>query len=417
MNLTITPIGRALYLARQERHLKLHTVSREIPIATLNAIERGRMVPSLTTADAITKGLGLEIGTFDLSLLVAVHNAEERSRIVDRLIAHHTSILTIQWVLRTMMHDPERSQSQRNHAQWLLAQCESQRGSWRRATIILEHLLNNALPPRGTLRVLVLSTLGKGYLHQNRADRALNALLEAVSLKPDTDAWESAMANLALAWWKLGLYLPAQQQWQAVVKRVTHPLRRAQAHFGLANIALRSARWNEAMDQYEAALTLYRDSGGSDTDHVRVLNNMLVCITRQQHIQKAETIITEAYRYADCDPMVFGEFLATQAQWAWESGQPELAAALIPQAKEWLGEALVVSWFTIRVLELTIGHVPPNDFVPRLQALEARLTEVPDERWTGALRLTLVRVAWEAGHPDAAQRELAVLERLWPFVG
>ena len=203
MDAEILSIGRALYVARQEGHVKLRAVSRDVPVATLNAIERGRMVPSMATADAITKGLGLEIGAFDLSLLVAVHNAEERSRIVDRLIAHHTSSLTIQSVLRTMMHDLERSQSQRNHAQWLLAQCEGQRSSWRRTTILLEHLLREARPPRGAFRLTVLSTLGQGYLHQNRADRALNVHLEAAALKPHGDAWESAMANLALPWWKL----------------------------------------------------------------------------------------------------------------------------------------------------------------------------------------------------------------------
>ncbi len=417
MNTEILSIGRALYAARQERHIKLREVSHDIPVATLNAIERGRMIPSLTTTDAITTGLGLDIGAFDLALLATVHDAEDRSRIVDRLIAHHIPTRIIQRVLRTMMHDPKRSRSQRHQAQWLLARCFNQRGFWRRSTILLEHLLGNPSAPRGAFRLAVLSTLGQGYLHQNRPERALNALLQAVAIKPHGDAWESAMANLGLAWWKLGLYLPAQHQWQAVSLGVTHPLRRAQAYCGLGNIALRNAQWSKAIDHYQSALDLYRDAGGSDTDHLRVLNNLLVCYTQQRDTRRATATIAQAYRHGKSDVGVFGEFLATEAQWAWESGQPERAAALIPQAKEWLGEALVVSWFTVRVLDLQMGQVPLEDFGSRLQELEDRLTAVTDERWAGALRLALVRVAWEAGHVGAAQHELAVLERLWPFMG
>ncbi len=58
----------------------------------------------------------------------------------------------------------------------------------------------------------------------------------------------------------------------------------------------------------------------------------------------------------------------------------------------------------------------PNDFGSRLQELEDRLTAVTDERWAGALRLALVRVAWDAGHVEAAQHALTVLEGLWPFM-
>jgi tetratricopeptide (TPR) repeat protein len=202
-----------------------------------------------------------------------------------------------------------------------------------------------------------------------------------------------------------------------VTLQVTHPLRRAQTHCGLGNIALRNTQWPEAIDHYQSALALYRDAGGSDSDQVRILNNLLVCYTRQGDTQQATATITEAYGYGETDVLVFGEFLATQAQWAWESGQPERAAALIPQAKEWLGEAVVVSWVTVRVLDLQMGQVPLEAFVSRLQELEDRLTAVSDERWVGALRLALVRVAWEAGHPEAVQQELAILERLWPFMG
>lgn len=150
------------------------------------------------------------------------------------------------------------------------------------------------------------------------------------------------MANTALAWWKLGLYPLAQKQWQDVITRVTHPMHRAQAHFGLGNIALRRRRWQVAIEEYRVALVLYEGVDGSANDRVRVLNNMLVCYTRLDNLESAKAVVAQARLLSDHDPDVFREFLATQAEWAWELGQNRVAESLVAEAKHSLGNSLVV---------------------------------------------------------------------------
>ncbi len=166
-------IGKAIQRARQAKGLKLRAVSRTVSVATLNAIEHGRMIPSLTVADAIAAGLGLMPGALDVPLLLSIHDDRQRTQLVDRLLARGTGSKTVQHTLRRIMHDTERSPRHRRHAQWLLARLLAQRGSWRRVVILLEHLLGQTPPSCGALRVLILSTLGQAYLHQNQPQRSL----------------------------------------------------------------------------------------------------------------------------------------------------------------------------------------------------------------------------------------------------
>ncbi len=306
-----TPIGSKIRYLRKERGWKLGAVSRRVPVATLSAIERGRIVPSLATLDAITDGLDLPIGALDLLLLQSARSPEQRLVVLERLWENE-SVLTIQQTLRQLLHNAHGARERWN-AEWLLVRHLERRRLWRRLIILLVPLVRNSAMPVSR-RGESLSLLGKAYLIAGRPHDATGPLLHAVEDKTHRDAWESALCNLGLVWWKIGHYDEAAESWQRAVQTVVDPMRQAMAWIGLGNVAARRQNWLAAQDDYQTALQIYRTHGAGSTERMRVLNNILWCCVQRDAWDAAEVVVSEADGMKDSDPIVYGEFLATQAE-------------------------------------------------------------------------------------------------------
>ncbi len=410
----ISPIGRVIHTIRRQRGLKLAAV-RHVSVSTLNAIERGRMVPSLSLTDTITRGLDLEPGALDLPLLASVHDAGVRVQLVKRLLGRNVPPLAIQRTLRQVAMDPDMALPQRAHAQLLVAQVLDLRGARRRAVLILTYLARTSPPLPGTLHLEVISTLGKCYLRLEQPEQALSPLMEAVQQPIRHAAWESALCNLGLAWWKVGQYAAAEAQWQRAIEEVADPARLANAYLGLGLLAFRKGRLLDAISAYHQTLTLYEETNAAATQRLRVLNNLLACHVQQQDWRAADAVVGQGAALPEPDPVVWGEWLTTQAECAWAQGRRQDAQVLIAEAKESLGNALVVSWFTIRLLELRI-LAPSEPAAPLVQAIEEQLSHVSDRELIGALHTMLVQAALEAGRLDEVQSRVRDLRSLFPII-
>lgn len=411
-----TPIGSAIRRLRQERGLKLAGVSRHVPVSTLNAIEHGRMVPSLPLADTITLGLGLPVGSLDLPLLASVRDLATRSRLVERLLDHEVSPVKIQGALRSVARSPDMPRVQRQHAQFLLAQLVGDRGAPRRAVVLLRAVIDDDPPLRGTMTRDAFSTLGRFYLQLHEPQAALGYLLRAVDGKPGGDAWESAMCNLGLAWWKLGQYRMAESQWRQAVATVTTPVRLANAHFGLGLFSFRQGDYQQAASAYQEVLRLYDHSNASTTMQLQVLNNLVACRTRQGSWAAAEDLARQAPDLTLVDTIPRGEWLTTLAELAWGQGQRERAMLLIQQAKDALDDAMVVSWFTVRLLEMTIGCPSTTSSKALMAEIESRIVHIHDRELMHTLYIMLAQQALQAGYLDEANDRLHALRTIFPVL-
>ena len=283
----------------------------------------------------------------------------------------------------------------------------------RHGELLLKSMVGDSLLPRLSFRRAALSTLARAHLHRNQPYRALLPLLEIVKLEPHDDLWDIAMHNLALTWWKLGRYDEASNIWREVVSVSQHAGRRAHAHTGLGNVAMRLGRWSDAIRQYRHALAELGCYQATDGERLRVLNNLLVCYITVAEWEAADDIIAQASTYSRTDDTVlYGEFLATQAEWAWKTDRPELAGRLIALAKENLGSAVTVSWFMVRLLELVVSP-PPNreEYEKHIHTIDVQLAAVADERWMTGLRLALIRASLDYGDVPAAVDRVTELQR------
>lgn len=410
-------IGSAIRDIRHQRGLKLAAVSRHVSVSTLNAIEHGRMVPSTAMVDLITEGLGLPAGALDLPLLASVHDAEARATLVERLLSRHVSYLDLQQTLRNVMHNASMTPRQQRHAAYLLAHVWEKRGAFRRAIVLLTHLSHGDERLSDALSLEILSLLGKCHLRIDQPQAALAPLLEAVQLRGPQDSWEAAICNLALAWWKVGLYEQAKHHWLTASQRVTHPMRLAQTYLGLGNVALRQGAWEDATAAYRKALVYYDQAAASGTDRLRVLNNLLGCGRRQQAWDEVQAILACIPSDVDCTSVTYGEFLATKAECLWAMGRREEASALIRQAKEVLGSEPVLSWYTVRLLELAVSGATGALFQEGLEALEAALPTAHDSQWAAGVRTEIMRIALNTGQVAEAEKQLNRLQEHLPMFG
>ncbi len=408
-----TVIGKAIKEIRHQKGLKLAGVSRQISVSTLNAIEHGRMVPSLALTDAITAGLGLPDGSLDLPLLASARDISLRTALVHRLHRHFVPSLNIQRALRQVVRDSALPPLQRAHAQLLSAELLLQRGSAGRAYIIAHHLSQSSTV-RGTLTMEVLSFLGKVSLALDRPDEALRALVQATHQKPRNAAWESAMCNLGLAWWKAGQYRAAEDQWLEAACEVREPKRQANAYLGLGLVAFRTSRFGEAKRAYHETLRIYQSIDASDNLKLRVLNNLLACAIKQQDWSEAELLVHQAHTLDATDLVLWGEWLTTQAEFANARGQTAETLALIEEAKQYLGSSLVVSWFTARMLEMAIRA--DDRPVALLRDIQEQLTRVPDKKLVGALETQLAQRALALGSLDDVGVRLQNLRAVFPEI-
>ncbi|MDA8206111.1 MAG: tetratricopeptide repeat protein [Thermaerobacter sp.] len=394
--------------------MKLAGVSLHVPVSTLNAIEHGRMVPSLSMADAISTGLDLPPGSLDLPLLASVRDVETRSRLLERLLGREVPTVKIQEILRRVSHSSAMPRIQQQHAQLLLAELLGKRGGQRRAVILLRNLIYGYPALRGKMPSVAFSMLGRFYLQLDEPQHALEYLLRVAGEKSSGAAWESAMCNLGLAWWKLGQYRMAESQWRRAIKSVTTPTRLANAHFGLGLVAFRRRDFEAATLAYQETLRLYDECDVPASMRLPLLNNFVACHIQQGAWTAAEDLVHRAPDLAVVDALPRGEWLSTLAEMAWAQGHRQQALALLRQAKDAISNATVVSWFTVRFMEMTIRPLSTARSQALMGEIESRIPHVHDREVRLALYVMLAGHALQVGHLDKAAHSLNTLRTMLP---
>lgn len=386
-------------------------LSRYVPISTLHAVEQGSMVPSRDLLSTIAKALEVDSHSWDLEFLASVHQNTLRQELLDEALASSLPWPSVQRALGIAVQNPRLSKIQRYHALWILAEQQARRGHWLRVSLLLERLASEGPRPRMTFRRRALSMLARAYLYRGEPHRALTPLLEVTKVKLHDDVWESATNNLALAWWELGQYSAATIQWQAVLSESMHQLRRAHAYIGLGNVHMRRSEYERAASEYGNALKELRGNCSDSTEFLRVFNNLLACYTRQADWTAAEAIIQRASAYMNAvDTLVYGEFLATCAEWAWMTGRHEEATNLIQQSKHHLGEIPTSSWFDVRLLEIRSHPLSAHDLREHLHGIRTKLKTVTDERRLAHVHLSIVKASLENGDVPSAIDDLDALQ-------
>ena len=206
-----------------------------------------------------------------------------------------------------------------------------------------------------------------GFLH--RAGRTPSAEDARLS-----DARVEEHRNLGVAFYKTGMLDEATREFRRVAELRPGD---AQAHFFLGLVALKQARWKDAME----ALRHAAEKGGG---RPAVLHNLALACEHLGRLDEAEAAYAEAASRARSDARV-------HLGWgivALKRGDYEAAAGRLDRARELFGSNAPALWYWARVLTAAAG----DDF---------------------PVAETLAREGVEA-HPDAAvlRNNLAVLEEL-----
>jgi tetratricopeptide (TPR) repeat protein len=175
----------------------------------------------------------------------------------------------------------------------------------------------------------VYGLLTAGYLH--RAGRTASTVDAAV-----TDARVEEHRNLGVAFYKTGMLDEAAREFRRVAE-----LRpgEASAHFFLGLVALRQARWREAMETLRVAA----EKGGS---RPAVLHNLGLACEHLGLLKEAEAAYAEAATRARTDPRIYlGWGIVTLKQ-----GDFASAAGRLDRAKELFGAVPPPTWFWARAL-------------------------------------------------------------------
>lgn len=400
---------------RKERGLKLAALSQAVPISTVNAIERGHIIPSLRVVDALTTELELPVGAFDLPFLASSRDGVDRTTVLARLVARGVSPLAIQRSLRQAARASTLSTREQAHAWYVLAEVLYRRGHYQRAAVILRYIADH-LPHGPLLRGKIGSLWGKSCLARSHPDEALQPLLQAVAIRRDRRAWESAMCNLGLAWWMVGQHVQAEQQWQRVVDQVSSPELRAHAYFGLGNAALRRRENHPAVRWYRQALALYPETSWSN--RLKALNNILVCGIRLRDWPDVAAVVAEGDTLVNqCDPVARGEWLATCAEAAWAQSRSNEARHLASEAQALLGSAPCLSWFSVRLLQIKMDAYDHATRTAVMTEMDDHLGQVSDPQLRAALHVALVQMDLAAGRYVALALRLRATAGVLPPIG
>lgn len=405
MGMESLSIGEMIKFLRHERNLKLIAVSRRVPASTLNAVEKGVMIPSPSLLDKLTHAFELPDGALDLICLRSVRHAHYREQLVERLSSNpRVTDVEIQQVLRecSVRKSPDKA-----HATLLLAQLLARRRAFGRAVVVLNDVYRNDRTLRGFLRLRLLNTLGKYCLIVNRPTMALEPLLEAVRLKPFNDVWESAMTNLGLVWWKLGHYERARLQWVEAMARVKNPMRQAHTLMGLGNTTLRESNFEAAQSYFGQALQIYQRVEATTDARLGALNNLLVCYVFLHDWNNADRLIHDSMEMTkgSVSRIMHGQFLATQAGAAFARQDRAQALRLIKEAKEAIGITPILSWFSIRLLQLSLMDFPHGDEKTKslFDDLASQSRHLHDAQLTSAVQLRLALIALNNNDVETAE--------------
>jgi len=168
-----------------------------------------------------------------------------------------------------------------------------------------------------------------GFLH--RAGRTASA--EDVKM---TDARVEEHRNLGIAFYKTGMLDEAAREFRRVAElRATD----ANAHFFIGLVALKQARWREAMD----ALRLAAEKGGA---RPAVLHNLGLAYEQLGRLEDADAAYSEAATRARTDPRVYVGWGVV----ALKQGDHASATGRLDRAKELFAERVPPIWFWARTL-------------------------------------------------------------------
>jgi tetratricopeptide (TPR) repeat protein len=407
-----TTIGAVIAEHRRSQRITLRQVSPYVAVSTLSAIERGRVIPTLEMLDTIVAGLGLPLGALDLCYLESVRNVDQRQAVYRRLTSGGCEAVRVQRHLRRALASGLLRPRQRFHAGLLLAHLMVDRGQYRRAAVLLEH--QRRWPGADSEQVVeLLALLGKCYLNLKQPQRALDPLLEASHQHPNTGHWEAAMYNLGLAWWLVGHYDQARDHWLDAVKRITNQRRKGSVSFGIGNSFMSVRDYSSALQWYEAARALYRDAAAPADSRLGVLNKIMLCRC-QLGLPMDLSLMEEAEQLWDSARMeTRGEFTASRAECALRGGSAGEARNLARRAVDLMGDAPVLSWFTIRLLLITMDSW---DAKATVEEMDARIERVSDRNLRSALRIEVLRLLLEGGRQDDAAQWLNRLAASYPSV-
>jgi tetratricopeptide (TPR) repeat protein len=168
-----------------------------------------------------------------------------------------------------------------------------------------------------------------GFVH--RAGRTASA--EDLKM---TDARVEEHRNLGIAFYKTGMLDEAAREFRRVAElRATD----ANAHFFIGLVALKQARWREAME----ALRLAAEKGGS---RPAVLHNLALAYEQLGRLDEAEASYAEAASRARTDPRVYVGWGIV----ALKRGDHASAAGRLDRAKELFADKIPPIWFWARAL-------------------------------------------------------------------
>src|SRR6266487_3326867 len=151
-----------------------------------------------------------------------------------------------------------------------------------------------------------------------------------------SDAKVEEHRNLGIAFYKTGMLDEAAREFRRVAElRATD----ANAHFFIGLVALKQARWREAME----ALRLAAEKGGS---RPAVLHNLGLAYEQVGRLEDAEAAYSEAATRARTDPRVYVGWGIV----ALKQGDHASAAGRLDRAKELFADKVPPIWFWARAL-------------------------------------------------------------------
>ncbi len=176
-----------------------------------------------------------------------------------------------------------------------------------------------------------------------------------------TDARVEEHRNLGVAFYKTGMLEEAAREFRRVAELRAGD---ANAHFFIGLVALKQARWREAME----ALRLAAEKGGG---RPAVLHNLALACEQLGMLQEAEGAYAEASTRARSDPRVYLGWGIV----ALKQGDHGSAAGRLDRAKELFGQELPPIWYWARAL----AAASAGEFQAAEEIAEAGVAKYPTQ--------------------------------------
>lgn len=420
MPLDASPLADRIRSERRRQRLKLSAVHPHVSPSTVSAVEQGRRFPSLAVLDAITQGLGLEAGAFDLEYLASAAEEEPALAVLPRLLARpDPPYTTLAAELRRLLRKSCSRHPRLRDDLWLaLADVYRRSGRWQLALRILDRAFPCACAsrfanPSGYAKAELL----KGRLHLEREEPHLAVLAfqsvvhNAAGTKTER---EVALYNLGLAWWKLGSYAQARATWEAALSQVHRPDLKAGIRLGLGNVALARGAYDEALDAFRAAREAYRALGDA-SGAAAALNNLLYAAQQAGNGPLVAGLLAEGAREPWPDSASRAAFAVTRAQIARSRADWETVAEALAQAGPDLtpgGNRTYLAW-QLLAAEQALATGQPQQVCTPVAILRSLWPELNDRALQTQVVLTLHEILERVPDPEGARACLEALKTLY----